>query len=285
MIPSYIQLALVAMVLVGIADFTYGRATRRGITPGTMTSSQACFFVPATGLWAYLQGVYAWTPPALLGVAAGLLTFLGFWAFMRSVALGQASVTTPIYRISFVVTALAAILFLGEPMTARKGTGFALAGAAIFLLSEFGRRKRAVPGVSPASIAWAVAAMTSVGLLNVVYKVGVSAGTAPAMLLHSQGTFFILIAFGYAFFAQGGPRFSRAGWAHSLVTGACLLTGLIALLAAYRTGEASVVTPIAQLSFVVSALLATLWMGERLTPRKMAGMALAAAAILAFTPV
>lgn len=285
MIPPYIQLALVAMVLVGIADFTYGRAVRNGITPGTMTSSQACFFVPATGLWAYLQGVYAWTPPALLGVAAGLLTFLGFWAFMRSVAIGQANVTTPIYRISFVVTALVAILFLGEPMTARKGAGFLLAGASIFLLSEFGRGSGSVPGARPASIAWALAAMASVGLLNIVYKLGVAAGVAPAMFLHSQGTFFILIAFGYAFFTQGGPRFSRAGWAHSLVTGVCLVVGLIALLAAFREGEASVVTPVSQLSFVVSALLATLWMGERLTPRKTAGLALAAATILAFTPV
>jgi uncharacterized membrane protein len=126
--------------------------------------------------------------------------------------------------------------------------------------------------------------MTSVGLLNVVYKIGVTAGVAPAMFLHSQGTFFIVIAFGYARFTQGGPRFSRAGWAHSLVTGVCFVVGLIALLAALRDGEASVVTPISQLSFVVSALLATLWMGERLTPRKVAGLALAVATILAFTP-
>lgn len=284
MVHPYIRLALVAMVLVGVADFVYGRAVRRGVTPGTMTSSQACFFVPATGLWAYLQGAYAWTTPTLLGAAAGLLTFLGLWAFMRSVSLGQASVTTPIYRISFAVTALAAILFLGEPMTLRKGAGFLLAAASIFLLSDFGRGNGGIASVRPASILWALGAMTSVGFLNIVYKLGATAGVAPAMLLHSQGTFFIFIAFGYARVSQGGPRFSRAGWAHALVTGVCLLGGLMALVAAFREGEASVVTPIAQLSFVVSALLATFWMGERLTPRKTAGLALAAAAILAFTP-
>ena len=285
MIPPYIRLALMAMGLMGVSDFVYGRAARRGITPGTMTSSQASFFVPATALWAALQGVYAWTPTIfLLGAAAGALTFLGLWGFMRSVALGEASVTTPIYRISFAVTSLVAILFLAEPMTPRKGAGFLLAAASIFLLSDFGKRGGGAPPARPASILWALAAMTAVGFLNIVYKLGAAAGAAPAMLLHGQGTFFIFIAFGYAWASQGGPRFSRAGWAHALVTGSCLLGGLMALVAALREGEASVVTPISQLSFVVSALLATVWMRERLTPRKTVGLALAAAAILAFTP-
>lgn len=285
MIPPYILLALVAMLLVGIADFTYGRAVRKGVTPGTMTCSQACFFVPATALWAALQGSYAWSRPALLGAAAGFFIFFGFWAFMRSVSLGQASVSTPIYRISFVVTALVAILFLGEPMTLRKGAGFLLAAASILLLSDLGRGGAAAARARPASIAWALAAMTSVGLLNVVYKLGMMAGVAPPMFLHSQGVFFIVIAFAYACASQGGPRFSRVGWAHGLVTGVCFLVGLVALLAAFREGEASVVTPISQLSFVVSVLLAALGMGERLPARKLAGLALAAGTILAFTPL
>jgi uncharacterized membrane protein len=60
--------------------------------------------------------------------------------------------------------------------------------------------------------------------------------------------------------------------------------GLIALLAALKRGEASVVTPIGQLSFVVSALMVTLWMGERFTKRKVTGLLLAVATIMAFLP-
>ncbi len=284
MVPPYILLALLSMLLIGIADFTYGRAVRSGVSPGTMTCSQACFVLPATALWALLQGTYAWTRPALLGAAAGLLIFFGFWAFMRSVSLGEASVSTPIYRISFTVTALVAILFLGEPMTLRKGVGFLLAAGSIFLLSDIQAGSERPPGMRPASILWALAAMSAVGLLNIVYKIGVSGGVAPAMFLHSQAVFFIAVAFLYAHYAQGGPRFSRTGWAHALVTGACFTVGLIALLAAFREGEASVVTPISQLSFVVSALMAALWMGERLTQRKAVGLLLAVGTIAAFSP-
>jgi transporter family protein len=284
MIPPYILLALLSMLLVGIYDFVYSRAVRKGVSAGTMTCSQACFFVPTVTLWAYLGGAYIWTPRAFLGPLAAICLFFGIWAFMRSVSLGEASVSTPIYRISFVITALVAILFLGEQMTIRKGIGFLLAAASIFFLSEFRLKAKSVTRDRTASILWAIAAMTSMGLLNVIYKIGVSGAVAPAMFLHSQGVCFITIAFIYARLTQGGPHFSRQGWAHGFVASFSLSMGLIALLAALKRGEASVVTPIGQLSFVVSTLMVTLWMGERFTKRKVAGLFLAVATIAAFLP-
>lgn len=284
MIPPYILLALLSMLMIGIYDFIYSRAVRKGISAGTMTCSQACFFVPTVTLWANFEGTYIWTPLAFLGPVAALLIFFGIWAFMRSVSLGQASVTTPIYRINFVITALVAILFLGEQLTLRKGVGFLLAAASIFFLSEFRFGGKPIARNRTPSILWALAAMTSVGLRNIVYKLGVSGGVAPAMLLHSQGLCFITIAFIYAGLTQGGPRFSRKGWAHGLATGASIVVGLIALLAALRRGEVSVVTPIGQLSFVVSTLMATFWMRERFTKRKVVGLLLAIATIGAFLP-
>ena len=104
--PGFILLALCASLLIGVADYIYGRAVRSRVSPGTITVSQASFVVPATWLWAQGEGAYAWTPPAFWGIAAAFFTFTGFWSFMKSVELGEASVSTPIYRMSFVVTAL-----------------------------------------------------------------------------------------------------------------------------------------------------------------------------------
>ena len=126
-------------------------------------------------------------------------------------------------------------------------------------------------------------AMVSVGLVNVIYKLGVAGGVAPSMFLHSQAIFFVWIAFPYAYFAQGGPRFSRQGWTHSLTSGVSLTVGIISLLAALQRGEASVVVPISQLSFVVSVLFATVWMRERFTARKGLGLLLAAGTVAAFS--
>ncbi len=284
MIPSYILLALLSMFLVGIADFVYSRAVRKGVTRATMICSQGAIFFPVVTLWAILEGTYDWTPYAFLGSIAGLLIFFGTYAFMKSVHLGEASISTPIYRISFVITAFVAICFLNEPMTLQKGLGFLFAAAAIFFLSEFPLGIKALPKDRAASILWAIAAMISLGILNIVYKIGVSEGVAPSMLLHSQAIFFNIAVYTYAFYTQGGPRFSRTGWAHASITSITLLTGLIALLTAFQEGEASVVTPIGQLSFVVSALMATLLLKERFTKRKAVGLLLAIATIAAFLP-
>ena len=284
MIPSYILLALLSMFLVGIADFAYGRAVRKGVTRATMICSQGAIFFPLVTIWTILEGSYEWTPYAFLGAFAGFLIFFGTYAFMKSVQLGEASISTPIYRISFVITAVVAILFLNEAMSLRKGLGFLFAGASIFFLSEFPLNIKTIPKERAASIFWALIAMVSLGFLNIVYKVGVTHGVAPTMLLHSQAIFFNVFVYIYAFSTQGGPRFSRAGWAHAAVTATTLLTGLIALLAAFREGEASVVTPIGQLSFVISALLATFLLKERFTKRKVVGILLAIATIAAFLP-
>ncbi len=284
MIPSYILLALLSMFLVGIADFVYSRAVRKGVSRATMICSQGAIFFPTVTIWTIIEGSYEWTPYAFLGSIAGLLIFFGTYAFMKSVHLGEASVSTPIYRISFVITAIVAICFLNEPMTYRKGLGFLFAVSSIFFLSEFPLSIKAIPKDRAASILWAIAAMMSLGILNVVYKIGVSHGVAPSMLLHSQAIFFNIAVYIYAFYTQGGPRFSRTGWAHASITATTLSTGLIALLAAFREGEISVVTPIAQLSFVVSALMATFWLREKFTIRKTAGIFLAIATIGAFLP-
>ena len=62
------------------------------------------------------------------------------------------------------------------------------------------------------------------------------------MFLHSQAIFFNITVFIYARLTQGGPNFSRTGWAHASITAVTYLIGLIALLAAFREGQASVVT-------------------------------------------
>ncbi len=281
MIPSYIWFALLAMSFYGVVDFTYGRAMRKGVLPGTMLCSQSAIVTPVTAIWAWWEGTYVWSKPAFLGIAAGVFVLIGLWAFMKSLKLGETSVSTPIYRISFVITALIAIVFLGEPMTIRKGTGFLLAGASIFFISDFhfGGAARG----SGKSIFWAVTAMCAVGVLNIVYKLGVANGVSPVMMLHSQAVFFITIAYIYARFTQGGPRFSRVGWAHASVTAVCFTGGIVAFMTALQSGDASVVAPIAQLSFAVSVLMATWWLNERFTARKLMGLAFAIGTIAAFS--
>ena len=271
------------MFLVGVADFLYGRAARKGISYGTLTCSQSLFVVVVNGIWAYAAGVYAWSWPFLICALAAVLFFIAFWAFMRSVSLGEASVSTPIYRINFVATALVAILFLHEAMTLRKGVGFLLAGISIFLLSDFRFSPQRSKRISGASILWAIVAMFSMGSMNIVWKIAANWELPMPMLFHGQAVFYTLIAFTFSYVTQGGPRFSKDGWIYGVSVGGILILGMACFYLALGRAEVSVVTPISQLSFVVSVLMATLWMRERLSARKVLGLFFAVATIAAFS--
>ena len=271
------------MFLVGVADFVYGRAARKGISYATLTCSQAVFVTLANSTWAYTAGVLSWSLPYLIFAAAAGFFFIAFWAFMRSVSLGEASVSTPIYRINFVATALIAILFLNEAMTLRKGAGFLLAGISIFLLSDFRFSRKTSQEIRGKSILWAVVAMFSIGSMNIVWKIAAIWGLPLPMLMHSQAVFFTLITFTFAYVTQGGPRFSKDGWVYGISVGGILMLGMSCFYLALGKGEVSVVTPISQLSFVVSALMATVWMRERLNARKTAGLVMAITTIAAFS--
>jgi len=83
---------------------------------------------------------------------------------------------------------------------------------------------------------------------------------------------------------KGGLRCSRASWTYASIAALCLVFGLMSLVAALKEGDASVVTPIGQLSFVVSTVMATLWLGEHFTKRKIVGLLLAIATVAAFLP-
>jgi drug/metabolite transporter (DMT)-like permease len=279
-IPEYVTLAVLSMLLIGIADFIYGRAAKRKIPYATVMCSQACLFSPASGVWAYLEGHYVWTSTNFLGAATALLLLTGLWAFMKSVSLGHVSTSTPIYRMNFVVTAGLAVLLLGEPVTSQKGIGFFLAASSIFFISEFYFSHQGLLKLRASSVLLALVAMVSIGIANLIFKVGVSRGLAPTMFLHSQSIFFIVSAFVYAYIHQGGPRFSRFGWIYGLSTGSTLLTGTVSFLTALRFGEASIVTPISQLSFLVSVLLATILQREHVTKEKTLGLLLGASAVV-----
>ena len=119
--------------------------------------------------------------------------------------------------------------------------------------------------------------------MNIVWKIAAIWELPLPMLMHSQAVFFTLIAFTFSYVTQGGPHFSRDGWIYGISVGGLLILGMACFYLALGRAEVIVVTPISQLSFVVSVLMATLWMRERLSGRKILGLFFAVATIAAFS--
>jgi transporter family protein len=281
-IPAWLALSLTSMALVGTADLVVRRATLRGVPTASFMVLQSWFFGPTALAWALATGSVRWSPGILLGPLAGVLAFVATYSFLNSLQAPQAQVgvNAAIYRLNLAVTAVLAIVLLGETVTTSKMAGLALAVTAVLLLSDASAWRAAV---TAGGVGWACLAMVAFGLVLLVYKIGVALGAPPPLLIFGQFCSLTVIAFANARWREGGLRLGRTVWIHAPVCGVLNSSGRVLLAWALTSGEASAAVPVSQMSFVFTFLLATPLFGEPLTPRKLAGLLAAVLAVVAFS--
>jgi transporter family protein len=119
-------------------------------------------------------------------------------------------------------------------------------------------------------------------IFGVVYKSAMSAGISPASLLIVQSPL-VLLTSSFINLKGGTLKVDETVLKHAPWCGILLFISQLLLLFSLQWGEASVNVPIVHLSFVVTSALAVLLLGERLTPRKMVGIALAALTVAVFS--
>ena len=240
---------------------------------------QGWFFLPAVLAYGVCTGTFAPAAYMLWGMAAGLFVFVALYNFARALGSGAVSVIAPIFRLSFTVTTALAVLILAEPLTAWKLAGLAAAFFAVWLLLGAGavparRRSAARPALVHALIA-----MAAMGVANFLYKVGAAAGGAPATFIAGQAIVFTPLATAFAWRMDGGIRPPPGGWRYGAATAALFLVALVMLFESLARGEASVLVPISQMGFVVTAAVGVLFLHEPFTARKACGLACALAAL------
>jgi drug/metabolite transporter (DMT)-like permease len=274
-----IGLALLAMVCFGAGDLIYKRAAAAGIEARHFVMLQAWGFCPSVTLYAIARHELVLAPAALWGSLAGLVMFFALYNFSRSLRSGAVSTNAPIFRLSFTLTAALAVWLLDEPLTPTKVAGLGLACVAVVALVG-DTPDEAVPTSSDGSLTRVLLATVAAGIGNLLYKVGLRAGSPPETLLATQAWVFCSLATLVVWLSDGRVSPPRAGFRHGALVAVVLLVGFVALLHGLAIGHASVVVPIAQLGFVLTALLGRVLFGEPLSSRKQAGLAIAAAAIV-----
>ncbi len=135
MTPS-ILLAIGAMVSGAWSDLLYKRAQTLGIDATSFLFLQSTIFFATIWVVELLLGVLWGAPPDawIYGLPAGLIAYTGLLLFVRSLQVGEASVNVPIFRLSFVITAVIAVLLLGESTRPTKMIGLVLAALAVLSL-------------------------------------------------------------------------------------------------------------------------------------------------------
>jgi len=275
--------AFAALVCYGLGDFIYKRATAAGVKPHHFLMGQAWCFTPAIILYAWATGSLVVQVSALWNGLAGLFMFIGLFNFLRSLAAGSVSIVAPIFRLNFVVTAILAILLLHEPLTPALPVALLLALAATWLLlggREGGDRRE----IDRRALATVAVATLALGAANFFHAVGLRQGSTPETALAAQAVVFVTLATGVVRNTDGAIVPPRGIWKYTAAAAAVLFGAFLLMLHGLAIGPASILVPITQMGFVVTAALGVVALGEPATARKAAGLAaaVAALAVLAF---
>lgn len=278
-----VGLALIAMLCFGAGDLLYKRAGQAGIDARHLMMLQAWVFCPGITLYALATGNLDVRWSAVWGALAGLLTLIAFYNFAASLRSGSISTNAPIFRLNFTLTAALAVAFLGEPLTLLKAIGLGLALGAVWLL--LGQPTGATERPSVGSLVRVLVATAALAFANLFYKVGLIKGATPETLLSAQAWVFCSLATLFVWVVDRRLEILPHVWRYSAPAAVLIVCGFVLLLHGLQSGPASVLVPVAQLGFVVTALFGIVFLGENATARKQAGLAVAAAAltVLAFS--
>jgi uncharacterized membrane protein len=273
-------LALGAMVCFGASDLIYKRGAEAGIKAGEFLMSQAWIFCPGVTLYALLTGTLQLQLPALWGALAGSFLFVALYNFTQSLHGGAVSTNAPIFRLNFTITAALAIIVLGEALTIAKAVALGCALIAVWLLlAEAG----AANGKSTwSSLARVLVATVAMAFTNFFYKVGLQQGALPETMVAAQAWMFCSLATISVLLRERRLQISRRAWPYAALAALALFGAFVLLMHALVRGPASVLVPVAQMSFVITALFGAAMFGERLDFRKITGLAVAAVALVLF---
>ena len=278
MIPG-MAFALGAMVCFGAADLIYKRAAAQAVEARHFLMVQAWFFSPSVTLYSAMTGTLDFTAAAWWGALAGLTAFIAFYNFAESLRTGSVSRNAPIFRLNFTLTVALAVVILGEPLTPPKLIGLAFALAAVWLLLGEPAGAAPVSKSSRASLVRVLVATVAMGITNFLYKLGIQHGASPGTVLAAQAFVFMPLATLVVFATDRSIRPPPGTWLTAPFAALVLVVAFVLLLYGLARGPASTLVPVAQMGFVVTAVIGALIFRETLTPRKIAGLVTAIAAL------
>jgi drug/metabolite transporter (DMT)-like permease len=275
-----IFLAALSGLVWGTGDFAGGKATQRTSSLVSTVFSKAAS-VPVLLLYLVLLDMPLHPASLGWGAMAGVFGMLGMIVFYRALSGGAMSVVAPVSAVTSALVPLAVGLVIEKPPGVQPLIGVGCAVAAIALVSMAPRDAGSV--VTPRMIGLALAAgvgfgLFFVGLSRAGAAAGGHAGLWPVLAAHTAA-----LTLGGVLLLRQQPDMritSRVTWAWIAVAGVFDMSANVLYLLAVQGGLLSIVAPIASLYPVTTVLLAMLVDRERMRPIQLAGLGLAATALV-----
>ncbi|MBW2474128.1 MAG: EamA family transporter [Deltaproteobacteria bacterium] len=282
-----ILFALLSLFFAGLLDVVYKRYSRKERSRGT--------YVFGIGVvWCMLQtAALAMGEEVLIvdatsiryGLFAGLCLTLSNLLLLESLTHINISLGSTVYRLNTIGVVVMAFLFLGEALGGIKLLGVGLGIVAVGLLyrpdptamSEE-NRGRFLP-----FFLMAVAASLLRAGYGVITRGGIVHQADPQTMLLLCALSWIVGGAFYARLREGRLRLTKKKVGYALVSGVLVFLVVDFLMLAVKYGEASIVIPIANMSFVMAMLLSVVLRFEPFSLRKGIAMVVACLAIATLT--
>ncbi len=255
---------------------------QEGFPAGMVYVVWAFSMVPCAAVALYIGGQKIDRSPRslLLGMSAGLLGAGGQLVLFEALRHGPAYIVFPFVSMSPVITIALSLVLLHERANRIQTAGIVVALAAIFFLSwQDGTGQQAEGGL------WLVLAaivFVAWGVQGYIMKFANRSMSAESIFFYMALTGVMLVP---AALAMAGPAeaIAPALYAKGFFTQMLNSIGALTLVYAYRYGKAIIVSPMQGLAPLITVVLSLVFFAVIPGPMLLAGLVLAAAALVALS--
>ncbi len=276
-----VSFALLSMIFAGIYDVVCKKYSAKERSRGMYVLGIGLTWAVMQLFWMRLNDIpfHAETATISYGLIAGVLLTLSNLLLIEGLTHINVSLGSTVYRLNTIGVVLLSYLVLHESVGKIKLAGIIFGIIAVLLM--YGAGKTANTHGKSALFFWiVVCASLCRALYGIVSKAGLSAqADAQSMLLIVALCWVIGGAF-YAKFIEKRFIVTQKKIAYSVLSGFLVFCIVNFLIQGLKTGLASVVIPIANMSFLVALLVSAVLKIERLTARNTVAAALALVSIL-----
>lgn len=282
-----ILFALLSLFSAGLLDVVYKRYSRKDRSRGT--------YVFGIGVvWCVLQTVtlvisgeplVVDTTSICYGLFAGLCLTLSNLLLLESLTHINISLGSTVYRLNTLGVVVMAFLFLGEDLGSMKllGVGLGIVAVGLLYKPDF----KAVPTEKndhflPFFLIAVAASLFRAGY-GVITRGGILSQADPQTMLLICAVCWVVGGALYARLREGRFRLTKKKAGYALASGVLVFLVVAFLMLAVKYGEASIVIPIANMSFVMAMIISVVLQYEKFSFRKGAAMIVACLAIAALT--
>lgn len=284
---SGIVFALLSLIFAGFNDVVFKKYSNKDRSRG--------MYVFGIGIiWTFLQAVVSFNIQDIsfsygfvsisYGLIAGVLLTISNILLLESLTHIDVSLGSTIYRLNTVGVVILSFFVLHEPLGVFKIIGIICGLIAVLLL--FNKEKNTFQHINFTSFFLiAVAASLIRATYGIVAKMGISSNAEPNIMLLLISLSWIIGGAFYAKLRENRFRITRKKIIYSIVSGILVFLIVNFLMLALEHGQASVVIPIANMSFVFALLISVTLKMELLTLRKCCAVGFAVTSVILLAKV